>query len=218
MGLIQSCMPRDSFDPESGIRQYLAAAGTTNSPEQYAAFRPTGATAGEVLLGGIALPDGEIAVTIRAVNGAGESIDVPFAIGVDTRRPQCSAIGINGRQPGQLVFTEDTSRVAADWSCADVAPWVDAPLTCEWAVGTIVGGDDVMSWTPAAANGSHVYECDQCLRNGIIYFASVRCTDHAGWTVLSSSSGLMPDILPPTIEEELAVVSRLERSICAILG
>ena len=194
-------------DPESGIRQYLAAAGTATDSELYSAFRPTGATAGEILLGGIALPDGKAVVTIRAVNGAGESIDVPFAIGVDTRRPRCSGVGLNGSPPGKLVFTENLNRIVADWSCADVAPWEDAPLNCEWAVGTMVGGDDLMSWTPAAANGSHAYECAECLANGIIYFASVRCTDHAGWSVLSSSSGLMPDIAPPTVEQELALVS-----------
>ena len=46
------------FDAESGVRQYYAAVGTPDVPQAHAPFRSIGTSEGEMLVGGLNLPDG----------------------------------------------------------------------------------------------------------------------------------------------------------------
>ena len=74
----------------------------------------------------------------------------------------------------------DVSHLEAEWTCSDVAPWSSLPLSCDWAVGSFAGGDDVMAWERASAQGRHHFDCAECLSDGAIYFASIRCVDQVG--------------------------------------
>ena len=195
------------FDLESKLTKLMVAVGTDDDAEAYAAFRSAGSSQGQLLVGGLNLPEGSSVVTVRALNGAGESSDVSIEVGVDTGRPVCSGVSIWQRPLGDLQYTEYVDGLEASWHCEDVFPYADAPISCEWAVGSFSGGDDVMEWTLANANGSHAFNCTECMLNGVVYFASVRCSDQVGWSVSSASDGIMVDLDPPRIAAAATVVT-----------
>ena len=139
------------------------------------------------------MADGDVIVTVRAVNNAMEESSVAIQVGVDTQRPVCDPIVIGSHEPGhQMVYTDEVDGLHARWSCIDAAPWSHKPLSCLWAIGSFPGGDDLMEWTAASRNGTHSFACDACLDNGVLYFVSVRCSDQVGLSTLVTSSGLMP--------------------------
>ena len=197
------------YDPESGVRQYFAAIGSADDPTAIAEFRSVGFSLGEILIGGLEMPEGPHLVTVRAVNNAKETSDVGLTIGVDTTRPNCSPIAINDNAPGQLMqYTEETSRLTATWTCLDAPPWEHRPLSCSWAVGSYPGGDDMMAFKEGEANATHLFECDECLQNGFIYYVSLQCTDQVDLTRFSVSGGLMPDLTGPQPVVPATVVTR----------
>lgn len=162
------------------MRQYYAAIGWADRPTALTDFRSVGTSHGEILIGGLNLPDTAAIVTVRAVNNANEYADVQLPIGVDTTAPICSPIAINENAPGQLMqYTEEVGRINASWSCHDASPWEHRPITCRWAVGSYSGGDDLMPWCPAEASGEHSFGCDDCLENGFIYYVSLVSTPFA---------------------------------------
>ena len=202
---------RGIVDPESGVRQYYAAIGDpfTGNQQAHAVFRSIGTSGGEMLIGGIYVPDGHALVTVRAVNGAKEKSEVGLAIGVDTRPPFCESIVLWSYDPAHtLVYTDHTSELEASWNCSDETPWSHVPISCEWAIASFPGGDDLMPWTAGEQRGRHTYNCDECFENGRIYFVNVRCTDQVGWTNMSISGGIMPDLQGPTISMPATVVTR----------
>ena len=200
---------RGIFDPESGVRQYYAAVGVRGDSEAHAIFRSIGASEGEMLIGGMDIPDGEAFVTVRAVNNAKEPNEVELLIGVDTMPPSCEPIAIWHHPPGQrFQYTEETSRLEATWNCSDAAPWAHVPITCEWAISSFPGGDDLKAWAPGEQQGTHEYSCHDCFENGRLYFVNVRCTDQVGLHNMSVSGGLMPDLVGPTVATPATVVTR----------
>ena len=139
------------------------------------------------------LPEGPAIVTVRAVNNAKESADVALAIGIDTKPPLCTPLQIYDNPPGiPFQYSEETDRLAVTWACTDDAPWEAEPIACEWAVGTYPGGDDFLPWEAASSNGTHLLECNGCLENGFVYFASLRCTDQVEQTSARSPAHLPP--------------------------
>ena len=194
-------------DPESGVRQYFVAVGPSISdPEGYASFRSIG-MAGEFLVGGLSMADGDAFVTVRVVNGAFESAEASLTIGIDTGAPLCSDISIWGHPAGEAFqATEIDDYLEANWTCIDIAPWAHIPITCEWAVGTSPGEADAMDWTPAQSNGTHAWQ-DATLENGVMYFVTVQCSDQVGHSVRSTSGGLMPDLVGPRVTVPAAIVS-----------
>ena len=184
------------FDDESGVGQLRTAIGTADSgPESLRIF-----TSGSesILLTELAMPDGDVIVTVRAVNRAKDYSEVQLVIGVDTTEPTCSEISINGYPMGQkMQYTDDVSTLSASWECADAPPWEEEPMTCRWAVGTYPFGSDAMEWAAAFSTGVHTW-VDATLLNGVTYFVTVECTDHVGWqSEMRASGGLMPDLKPP---------------------
>ena len=197
------------YDPESGVRQYFVAVGSATDPSSVADFQSVGASLGEIVLGGLEMPQGEHFVTVRAVNNAKEMSDVSMAIGVDTTPPNCSPITINNNIPGQrMQYTEETSRLNASWTCVDAAPWEGRPLSCRWAVGSFPGGEDLMPFRMASHSGRHMFECGGCLENGLIYYVSLECTDQVGLSRFVTSGGLMPDLTVPEPAIPATVVTR----------
>lgn len=188
------------FDPESLLRQMYAAVSTTPGvTPPFEEFYPIGTTEGEALIGGLHMEDGEVDVIVRAVNNAFEHSMVPIKIGVDTTRPRCSAVSINGKPPDAFQFTTETNYLMASWDCEDAAPWEHAPLVCQWAVGTYPRAADTMAWRIASRSGTHTFhaEGDAPLENGIMYFVTVKCTDQVELATSVVSGGLMPDLNPP---------------------
>jgi hypothetical protein len=77
-------------DPESDIRQYYGSIGLGSDIELYASMRSLGTSEGEVLMGGLSLPDGLVNFTVKAVNRAMEPSYTALTVGVDTGIPTCS--------------------------------------------------------------------------------------------------------------------------------
>ena len=201
---------RGIFDPESGIRQYDAAVGEPGGdPEAYAAFRFIGTSEGEMLMGGLQMPEGAVQVTVRTYNNAKEPNEVALLMGVDTVPPRCDPIQLWQLPPGtKFAYTEETSELQATWNCSDVSPWSHSPISCEWAIASFPGGDDLMAWSPGESNGTHSYSCNGCFENGILYFVNVKCTDQVGLSSMSTSGGLMPDLNGPIVATPAMVVTR----------
>ena len=197
-----------AVDPESGISQVFAAVGTAeDGVESLAAFRFVGMTgASGLIVGGLALPDGDILVTARVRNGAKEDSERSLVVSVDSAPPRCSAVTIGDNAPGQsFQYTNTLTHLEASWSCSDVAPWEHVELACSWAVGTFPGAADAMRWAAARQNGTHVFS-DAGLRNGVSYFVTVRCRDQVLLTAEKTSGVLMPDLHPPTVCSPAAVM------------
>ena len=66
---------------------------------------------GELLVTGLALPEGTSLVTVRAVNFAKEASHLALNVSVDTGRPQCSEVLLWQQPHGQLVYTESERTV-----------------------------------------------------------------------------------------------------------
>ena len=132
-----------------------------------------------------------------------------FTIGVDSIRPSCSEISVNGHPPGQrLQYTTDSSSLTASWTCWDAAPWGHIPLHCRWAVGSYPTGSDTMRWTPADPSGDHLWNSEDGLENGVTYFVTVQCVDHVGLqSDMHTSGGLMPDLDSPVEVSAPVIVS-----------
>lgn len=184
------------FDDESGIGQLMTSVGTADTGLQFLRDFTSGSEA--VLLTELSLPEGEIIVTMRAVNRARDHSDAQLAIGVDTTPPVCSEISVNGHPVGQKMhYTDDMTTLFASWDCLDSPPWAAEPMVCRWAVGTYPFGSDAMEWDDAISSGVHTWS-SATLLNGVTYFVTVECTDHVGWqSQMIASGGLMPDLLPP---------------------
>ena len=202
---------------------YLTALGSHEDKESVYEFRSVGVVAGKVLMGGLAMDDGETILTIRAVNDAKEYSEKAIPLLVDSTPPTCSAITVNNYSYiDRIQFTTDPTKLSARWHCEGEAPWAHAPLSCEWAVGTYPGGDNFMSWSAAPTSGELWYNAsdyfdadveeedntlidgifynkDKLLLNGIIYFVSVQCSDQVNLTTTSVSAGLLPDLTPPRV-------------------
>ena len=189
-------------DPESGIREISVALGDEADPESLRPFRSIGTADGQILIGALALPEGWTNMSVRAINNAMERSAGWALLGVDTRKPKCEPVVLNGAETYLAAqYTADVGLLRATWSCFDQAPWRDVPVTCEWAVGTFPGGDDAYAWQPATTvDGGWTWQSewrDTIMENGFIYFVTARCTDHVGLTRTTSSGGLMPDLIGP---------------------
>lgn len=182
---------RGVFDDESGVRHYLAAVGAPGgNGEEHAAFRSIGASEGELVIGGLNMADGNVTVSVRAVNNAKESSDVVLTIGVDTQPPACAPIALWNDPPGKkFTYTEENSSLVATWNCTDASPWTHVPIQCDWSISTFPGGSDLMPWTVSEPMGTHEFSCNDCFRNGRLYFVNVRCVDQVGLTTMTTSGG-----------------------------
>ena len=148
-------------------------------------------------------------------------------VNVDTTPPVCSVVIVNNNSDNsRITFTKDPTKMTASWHCEDAAPWVASSVTCEWAIGTYPGGDDFVSWEPVPSSAKHFeyhanetsettegstlwyteedntprwYMKDSLLRNGLIYFASIRCLDQVQLTASSVAAGLLPDLVAPRV-------------------
>ena len=191
------------------MREYFVAAGpNASAPEAYAPYRSAGTSEGEVLLGGLSLKDGDVLVSLRAINNAKEASEVQLTISVDTNPPVCSAVAVFGRTGAAMQYINQTHVIEASWECADAAPWEDMPLICTWAIGTFPGGDDHMPWSSAQSSGTHRLE-DAGLVSGVKYYTSVSCMDRVRMRTSKTSAGLMPDGAPPRIMQPLVILSPL---------
>lgn len=198
------------FDSESGVAQYYAAIGlNTSSPEAIAEFRSIGTSEGEMIIGGLTMPEGGVLLTIRAQNNAKETSDVSLPFGVDITPPVCDAIAIFSNPAGQLLqYTLKTSSIEATWNCHDATPWEAVDITCAWSIGSSPLGTDVLEFQNVSASGRHEFSCDTCLQNGVIYWVNLLCTDQVGLITLKTSGGVMPDLVAPSVAVNTTVVTR----------
>jgi hypothetical protein len=189
-----SAVAEGIFDPESGIQQMYVAIGNASNLEALREFRPTAPT---MLLTGLALPEGEISVTVRAVNRADAYSDVSLPVGVDTTPPPEFSIALNGNRPNQPIqYTMNVTGIVVEWIALDAPPWEHVPVNCEWAVGSYPEGEDEQPWAPTSSQGTLWWSSlPAYLQNGVVYFVSVRCRDQVGWSTTTVSGGLMPDLV-----------------------
>ena len=160
----------------------------------------------------LAQPDGEVVVTVRADNNAREASFAQLLVGVDTTRPNCSVVSVNGRVllEGEVHYTNAEGRLTAEWSCLDAQPWqVESVLTCEWAVGRSPGSAGSMGWRAASRAGLHEWDAlaeGTPLENGAVYFVTVRCNDWVDLATTVFSGGLMADLVGPRVSVPTTVL------------
>ena len=203
---------RGAEDPESGIYQYWAALGVVGDVESLAPFLFAGNSEGEILLGGLSLPQGQVVVTVRVMNRAFEVAQASIALAVDSIPPVCDPTMYINALPAprhSLQITSNQSGLNASWTCADAAPWESSPISCSWAVGSSPGDFDVMAWTNTSASGTHTYggaNNNARLLNGHTYFVVVSCVDQVGLTSRLVSGALMVDTAPPQVALPVTLV------------
>ena len=176
----------DGFDePESGLREYLVALGTDDNPTSLRAFQTVG-LASEALVTALAIPDGHVRATVRAVNRARLATEATVTLVVDTTPPVCAG-GIVPSSPGNgtfqyydersgALYTAATSGLVATWQCVDPMPEsrdgaAAVPSASQrlasvrWAIGTMPGADDVLRWTAGNAAGEHTWPLESSLQS-----------------------------------------------------
>ena len=213
-----------AFDePESGLREYLIACGTEEQPTRYRSFQTVGRGL-EALITSLRLPQGEVRVTVRAVNQASLATDANVTVHVD--RPVVPAsptlhvphadastadpplVSYTDPQFGTL-YTRVTTGLLGMWNCTDPQP--GRLHQVEWAVGSVPAGDDMMGWTTTQhASGTHSTEDDAGdigLASGGTYFISVLARDWVGHSLLVVSPAIRIDRTPPVVTRDAVLVS-----------
>lgn len=179
-----------STDPESGISRYEYAIGTAPGAQDVLPFTDAGA-ATEVTRTGLSLANGlKHYFSVRATNGAGLLSDVGTSDGiiVDYTPPATPIVSDDGE------YSTEKSTLHASWSSVDPESGVSR---YEYAIGTTVGGQDVVSFTDAGT-ATQITRADLALVDGTRYYFSVRASNNAGLvSPAGSSDGIMVDSTPP---------------------
>lgn len=210
-----------ALDPESGVLHYQVGVGTNSTPLSivpYKVFKPR--VAEYHLLSGLQLPQGPLSLRVKAWNRAyDETTPVDLYLGVDSFSPECEPMSIDGNAPGRLLqWTTDASKIRASWTCVDAIPWQAKALRCQFAVGLFPQDDSVVPWADSLQNASHgvVVYPPEPLKNGFLYYASVRCVDQVNLEGKQSSGGLLVDIHPPKISAPVQLKRALSGQLAGL--
>lgn len=178
-------------DPETGVAAYSYAIGTAPGLDNVVPWTNAGTTT-SVTRSDLALDHGETYyVSVKATNGIGLVSEVGFSDGitVDTTEPGMPVVDDEGGYTSSL----DSIRVTLE--CDDPESGI---AFYECAVGTTVGGTDILGWTNAGM-GPEVTITGLALVHGKTYFVSARATNGAGITGEPGvSNGITVDTTPPT--------------------
>lgn len=177
-------------DPESGIKSYKYAVGTTPGGTNARDWTTAG-TATSAAITGLSLTHNQIYyISVIATNGAGA--DSPFGA--------ADGITVDATPPTKPVVTDDGNsqsaldKLHASWASADP----ESGLTkYEYSIGTAPGVSDVLHWTDATLSTS-VTKTGLALHEATIYYINVRATNKVGLVSdVGSSDGILIDSTPP---------------------
>lgn len=177
-------------DPESGIKAYRYAVGTTPGGTDAREWTAVG-TATSMAISGLSLiHDQTYYISVIATNGA--NADSPFGAS--------DGIRVDATPPTKPVVTDDGAsqswldRLQATWTSAD--PESDL-AKFEYSIGTSPGLADVVGWTNVGLATS-VTKTGLSLRESTVYYINVRATNKVGLvSEVGSSDGILIDSSPP---------------------
>lgn len=177
-------------DPESGVKSYKYAVGTTPGGTDVRGWTTAG-TATSAYISGLSLAhDQTYYISVIATNGA--NADSPFGAS--------DGIRVDATPPSKPVVTDDgdsqaaLDRLHATWTSADA----ESDLAkFEYSIGTSPGQADVFRWTDVALATS-IMKTGLNLHEATVYYINVRATNKVGLvSEVGSSNGILIDSTPP---------------------
>jgi hypothetical protein len=190
-------------DPQSGIRLYDWAIGTTPGGQEVQIYRTTDIFSGDVTMtavrGGLPLTHGTTYyVTVRATNGAGlQTGIVSDGVTLDATPPTGSVVFDGNADGWDWAEQPYATELWANW-----LPFTDPESgvqAYELAIGTTPGGQEVLAFSnafqldgPLPPNYLYyrAYIKGLSLTLGSTYYVSVRATNGVGLTTPVSSNGV----------------------------
>ena len=177
-------------DPESGIKAYRYAVGTTPGGTDALGWTAAGTVTSLAITGLSLTHDQTYYISVTATNGA--NADSPFGAS--------DGIRVDATPPTKPVVTDDGNsqswldKISASWTSAD--PESDL-LKYEYSIGTAPGLTDVFRWTDVGLSTS-VTKTGLNLQEARTYYVNVRCTNKVGLvSEVGSSDGILIDSTPP---------------------
>jgi len=177
-------------DPESGIWYYEYAIGTiTPGATNIVGWTNVGTSTG--MTNSVSISVGQTYyVTVRATNGAGLTSSPANSDGVtivtDTTPPVTTSAYVNDGTGADIDFQNSRDTLSANWGgFSDPQSGISGYT---YAIGTTLGGTDVIGWT--AAGGTSVTVGSLTLDLNKIYYVSVRAYNGVGLYSELSSDGI----------------------------
>ena len=182
-------------DFTSGIVDYQYAIGTTVNGTEVKNWTSNGIDTSFSYLDYTLTNSAAYFISVKAIDMVGNVSDTVSSNGVvvDHEIPLVGLVvdGIDGDK----AFT-NTDTIYASWS--GFADSLSGISHYEYAVGTIQGGTDIISWTDNAIENSIVLA--NILKDASSYYVSVRAVDNVGNTSeLAISNGIIADFMPPSV-------------------
>jgi hypothetical protein len=177
-------------DPESGIKAYWYAIGTTPGGNNVLNFTDNGIRTA-ITVSGLTLTQGTTYYfSVKAENGAGVFSQVVSSDGqtVDTTAPTAPLVKDEGE------YTNINTELTAQWFSTDAESGL---IENKYAIGTSAGATDVVNWT-SIGGANAITHSDLNLTEGQIYFFSVKAMNNVGqWSLVGSSDGITVDMSAP---------------------
>ena len=182
-------------DFTSGIVDYQYAIGTTLNGTEVKNWTSNGIDTSFSYLDYTLTNSVAYFISVKAIDMVGNVSDTVSSNGVvvDHEIPLVGLVvdGIDGDK----AFT-NTDTIYASWS--GFADSLSGISHYEYAVGTIQGGTDIISWTDNAIENSIVLA--NILKDASSYYVSVRAVDNVGNTSeVAISNGIIADFMPPSV-------------------
>ena len=177
-------------DPESGIKAYWFAIGTTPGGNEVQNFTDNGIRTA-VTVSGLTLTQGKTYYfSVKAENGAGVFSTIVSSNGqtVDTSAPTAPLVKDAGD------YTNVNTELTAQWFSTDQESGI---VDNRYALGTSAGATDVVNWT-SIGGANTITHSDLNLTEGKTYFFSVKTMNNVGlWSPVGSSDGITVDLSAP---------------------
>ena len=186
-------------DPLSGIPSFNAyeyAIGITPGGTQFTGWTPVARDSFFTLQNQQLIGGSTYYVSVRATDVLGNqsSVAISDGITVDVLLPTVG-IPLDGSSQEDLDWQSSTNSLSVHWTATDTR---DRQMDYfEYAVSTVPGDSNMVSWTNAGANNSATIT-GLSLSEGITYYSSIRAYDAAGnRSSAVSTDGITVDITPP---------------------
>lgn len=179
-------------DPESGIKRYEYAIGTSPGESDLVPFTDIG-TATQVTRTDLALVNGaDYYFSVRATNGSGLVGDVGASDGirVDYTPPTVPLVIDDGS------WTGASNQLHVIFGSGDTESGIDH---YEYSLGTASGLTDVLGWINSGAVKEQTIT-GLVLSHGVAYYANVRAYNRAGLISEGHSNGIKPDLTKPVVD------------------
>jgi len=186
-----------SSDPHSGILGYWFTIGTTPGASDVVAWTDNGNST-STTVSSLSLADGQTYYfSVKAENGAGLFSNPASSNGqtVDSSPPTTVSYVYDGAG-ADIDYSTDSDGLSANWSLSSDS---HSGLSGYWfAVGTIAGSDNVVTWTDNG-NSTSATVSSLSLTDGQIYYFSVKAENGVGLlSIATTSDGVRIDASPPS--------------------